>query len=70
MGRAVETIKTSGTGERFLLRWSTSEYDPLGRVTKQVQKLFNQPLAMASTGDPSGATDIVSRTIYDDTATK
>jgi hypothetical protein len=66
----VRTIKTSGTGDRFLLRWSTSEHDSLGRVTKQVQKLFSQPIAIQSTGDPSGATDIVSRTIYDDAATR
>jgi YD repeat-containing protein len=34
-------------------------------VTKKVQKLFNEPIAIPSTGDPSGATDILSRTIYD-----
>jgi RHS repeat-associated protein len=66
----VRTVKTAPNGDRFLLRWTTSEYDPLGRVTKQVQKLFNQPLAIPSSGDPSGATDIVSRTIYDDAGHK
>jgi len=66
----VKTIKSTGTGERLLLRWSTSEYDPLGRVTKQVQKLFNTPLTIPTSGDPAGATDIVSRTIYDDAGRK
>jgi YD repeat-containing protein len=66
----VRTVKTSSTGDKLLLRWSTSEYDPLGRATKQIQKLFNSPLAIPPTGDPSGATDIVSRTIYDDAGRK
>jgi YD repeat-containing protein len=71
-GRPVDirTIKTTSTGDKFLLRWSTSEFDPLGRTTNQIQKLFSSPLAIPPTGDPSGATDIVSRTIYDDAGRK
>ena len=71
-GRPVDirTIKTTSAGDKFLLRWSTSEYDALGRTTKQIQKLFNSPLAIPPTGDPSGAMDIVSRTIYDDAGRK
>jgi RHS repeat-associated protein len=71
-GRPVETrvVKTAPNGDRLLLQWSTQEYDALGRVTKNVQKLFNAPLLIPPTGDPAGAIDITTRTIYDDVARK
>ncbi len=68
-GRPVDTkvIKKTADGKTFVLRWSKQEYDSLGRVTRQIQKLFNSPLELPAGGsDPIGATDVISRMIYDD----
>lgn len=69
-GRPVgqRTLKKLPTGETMLLRWSEFAYDPLGRVTRETRKRFTAPLMMPATGDPSGATDIVTETLYDDAA--
>ncbi|HEX8407828.1 MAG TPA: DUF6531 domain-containing protein, partial [Thermoanaerobaculia bacterium] len=68
MGRSVDTrvMKVPATGAMQLLRWSTREYDPAGRVLKEVRKLFTGPLVVPPTGDPSGATDVVTTYEYDD----
>jgi RHS repeat-associated protein len=72
-GRPVDTkvIKKTADGKTLVLRWSKQEFDPLGRVTRQIRKLFTSPLELPTNGtDPSGATDVISRTIYDDAARK
>jgi RHS repeat-associated protein len=68
-GRPVETRMTRerANGERYLLRWSLTEYDAAGRVTKETRKLFESPLLLpVDGGDPEGAVDVVSRWVYDD----
>ncbi|HKR65020.1 MAG TPA: RHS repeat-associated core domain-containing protein [Thermoanaerobaculia bacterium] len=69
-GRPVDTrmIKRLPNGDQLVLRWTQYEYDNAGRITKQIQKLFSSPLAVPVSGDPAGATDVVTRTIYDDPA--
>jgi RHS repeat-associated protein len=72
-GRPVDTklLKKTADGKTLVLRWSKQEFDPLGRVTRQIRKLFTSPLELPTNGtDPSGATDVISRTIYDDAARK
>jgi RHS repeat-associated protein len=69
-GRTIDTrtVKTLATGEQYILRWTQFAYDPLGRLTTEIRKLFTEPLLIPETGEPEGATDIVSRTIYEDSA--
>jgi RHS repeat-associated protein len=72
-GRPIDTkvLKTGPDGKTSVLQWSKTEYDALGRVQRQVQKLFSAPLQLPAGGsDPAGATDVITRTIYDDMARK
>jgi RHS repeat-associated protein len=70
-GRPTDTrmVKTTPNG-KLLLGWSTREYDAAGRVVKETRKLFPTALPIPETGDPTGATDVITRTIYDDTSHK
>ncbi|MGH9457247.1 MAG: RHS repeat-associated core domain-containing protein, partial [Thermoanaerobaculia bacterium] len=61
-GRAVESkiVKVLPDGKEILLRWTLHEFDSAGRLVKETRKLW--------TDDPANATDVVTRTIYDDEA--
>ncbi len=64
-------INTTATGDQFVFRWTTREYDLAGRLVRETRKLFTTPLPLPKDGsDPSGATDVVTRWIYDDPARK
>lgn len=64
-------VKTDGAGNRSLLRWTQRQYDPAGRMLKEIRKLFRDPLPLPASGaDPTGATDVVTRWTYDDAARK
>ncbi|HJQ41121.1 MAG TPA: Ig-like domain-containing protein [Thermoanaerobaculia bacterium] len=65
----VRTVKNTPNG-KVLLSWSTREYDAAGRIVKETQKLFPGTLTIPPAGDPTGTTDVVTRTIYDDDAHK
>lgn len=70
-GRAVDSrvVKLVDGGPDLLLRWTTREFDVLGRMTKETRKLFTDPLPLPEDGsDPAGAADVVVRTVYDDEA--
>jgi len=63
-GRPTDTRVTKNG---LLLKWTQTVYDPLGRVTSEVKKLFVDPLPIPVDGsDPVGATDVVTQTVYDD----
>ncbi len=63
-GRPTDTRVTKNG---LLLKWTQTAYDPMGRVTSEIRKLFNDPLPIPPDGsDPVGATDVVSQTVYDD----
>ncbi|MHB0971540.1 MAG: DUF6531 domain-containing protein [Thermoanaerobaculia bacterium] len=66
----VRTIRRLSDTESYILRWSQFAYDPSGRPTRLTRKLFPSPLRIPASGDPSGAIDIVTQTIYDDEAQK
>jgi RHS repeat-associated protein len=70
-GRPVDSrvIKTLPDGTKLLLRWTVREFDQAGRLVREIRKLFTEPLKIPPDGgDPAGATDVVTTTIYDDTA--
>jgi YD repeat-containing protein len=70
-GRPTDTrvMKNNPDGTQTLLKWSTRSYDPLGRVTQEIRKLFANPIPLPPGGgdpvDPS-IQDVVTRTVYDD----
>ncbi|MHB9002080.1 MAG: DUF6531 domain-containing protein, partial [Thermoanaerobaculia bacterium] len=67
-GRPVDirTVKRVSDTESYILRWTQFAYDGAGRLTHETKKRFASPLLIPPMGDPAGATDIVSQTIYDD----
>jgi YD repeat-containing protein len=66
----VRTIKRVSDTEGYVLRWSQFTYDGNGRLTRQTKKRFPSPLRIPTSGDPEGAVDVVSQTIYDDAGQK
>jgi RHS repeat-associated protein len=66
----VRTIRRVSDTESYILRWSQFVYDAGGRPTRHTRKQFPSPLRVPVSGDPEGATDVVSQTIYDDAAQK
>ena len=69
-GRVIDSrvVKSLADGSATLLRWETRRYDPAGRVTAETQKLFVGPLPLPASADPTGATDVTTRYVYDDAA--
>jgi len=70
-GRPVDSrvIRTLPDGSKLLLRWTVREFDAAGRLVREIRKLFTEPLKIPPDGsDPTGATDVVTTTIYDDAA--
>ena len=66
----IRAVKRVSDTERYILKWTQLAYDGAGRITRETKKRFAAPLRIPDTGDPSGATDIVTQTIYDDAAQK
>ncbi|MEO8378031.1 MAG: hypothetical protein ABI779_00060 [Acidobacteriota bacterium] len=71
-GRPIDTrtIKRVSDTESYILRWGQFVYDGAGRLTRVTNKRFPSPLRIPVTGDPAGAADVVTQTIYDDAARK
>jgi RHS repeat-associated protein len=68
-GKPVETkaIKTLSNGARKLLRWTQQQYDPAGRLIREVKKIFPEPLDIPADDDvKTGFVDAVTTTEYDD----
>ena len=68
--RRTETrvVKTLPDGKEAIVRWEILETDALGRTVRDIRKLFTGTLLVPATGDPQGATDVVTQFVYDDTA--
>ncbi|MHB0972301.1 MAG: DUF6531 domain-containing protein [Thermoanaerobaculia bacterium] len=66
----VRTIKRVSDTESYILRWTQLAYDGAGRLTRQTRKRFASPLLIPPSGDPAGASDVVTQTVYDDAAQK
>lgn len=67
-GRPTETRVTKVTGSsETLYRWTARDYDPMGRVTQEVRKLFIDPVPVGANGSvpTDGMTDLVTSTTYD-----
>jgi RHS repeat-associated protein len=63
----VRSVKTLANGTQTVLRWTQSEYDPSGRLRREVKKLFAGTLDLPSTGDiKTGFTDAITTVDYDD----
>lgn len=66
----VRTVKRVSDTEAYVLQWTQFAYDGAGRQVREIRKRFNAPLRIPATGDPEGATDVITQTVYDDAANK
>lgn len=67
-GRSIETRVTKlGSTTETLYRWTARQYDPMGRVTKEIRKLFTDPIVFLPDGTipGTGVADVVTETAYD-----
>lgn len=67
-GRSIETRVTLLSGlTETLYRWATREFDAMGRVKKEIPKLFANPITLNPDGTipTAGITDLVTETTYD-----
>src|SRR5262249_44277220 len=67
-GRSTETRVTLVSGPtETLYRWTKRQFDPAGRVTQEIRKLFTSPITVNADGTipTAGVSDVLTQTTYD-----